>query len=196
MAAAIGLITIGGLLVASALKGVGLTDLIAGVVGGTKLNPAGGSKEFPAGTTVTGQPNLVNGTQVDTGDILGGLSTDTGAMKTGPNVPKPVGFKGPHADLLLQLAGIASARFGLTITATTNGGHVPGSYHYQGRAFDAAGSEANMRAFAHYIASHPASILELIHNPGPAIKNGKSVNGATVYAAVWLGHRDHVHVAA
>lgn len=51
MAAAIGLITIGGLLVASALKGVGITDLIAGAVGGT-LNPAGGHKTYAAETAI------------------------------------------------------------------------------------------------------------------------------------------------
>lgn len=45
MAAAIGIITLGGLLIASGLKGVSITDLIAGLAGGT-LNPAGGRKEF------------------------------------------------------------------------------------------------------------------------------------------------------
>lgn len=46
MAAAIGLTVLGGILMASALKGVSVTDLIAGAVGKT-LNPAGGKREFP-----------------------------------------------------------------------------------------------------------------------------------------------------
>ena len=72
MAAAIGLITIGGILIASALKGVGITDLIAGAVGG-QLNPAGGSKQFPDDTMVAGDPvTAPDGTKVDTGDILAG----------------------------------------------------------------------------------------------------------------------------
>lgn len=52
MAAAIGIITIGGLLVLSGLKGVGITDLISGAVGGT-LNPAGGRKEFTSTSAVS-----------------------------------------------------------------------------------------------------------------------------------------------
>lgn len=46
MAAAIGIIIVGGLLVASGLKGVSITDLIAGAASGT-LNPAGGTRRFP-----------------------------------------------------------------------------------------------------------------------------------------------------
>lgn len=72
MAAAIGLITVGGILIASALKGVGITDLIAGAVGG-QLNPAGGSKQFPDDATVLGDPVTKDGTQVDTGDILASI---------------------------------------------------------------------------------------------------------------------------
>lgn len=73
MAAAIGLITIGGILIASALKGVGITDLIAGAVGGP-LNPAGGTKAFPDDATVLGDPATApDGTQVDTGDILSSI---------------------------------------------------------------------------------------------------------------------------
>jgi hypothetical protein len=52
MAAAIGIITIGGLLIASGLKGVGLTDLLSGAVGGV-LNPKGGARTF---ATPTGAP--------------------------------------------------------------------------------------------------------------------------------------------
>jgi hypothetical protein len=44
MAAAIGAITIGGLLVVSALKGVSVTDVLAGAL--RPLNPAGGKREY------------------------------------------------------------------------------------------------------------------------------------------------------
>lgn len=75
MAAAIGLITIGGILVVSALKGVGITDLISGAVGG-KLNPAGGTKTFgvDGATTVSGDPTTTGGTTADTGDVLTGAT--------------------------------------------------------------------------------------------------------------------------
>jgi hypothetical protein len=42
-------------------------------------------------------------------------------------------------------------------------------------------------------------VLELIYNDGGrgyGIKNGQTVDGASVYGAVWAGHADHVHVAA
>lgn len=46
-----------------------------------------------------------------------------------------------------------------------------------------------------------SEVLELIHNdgsgkPGYGIKNGQTVNGGQVFAAVWQGHENHVHVAA
>lgn len=106
------------------------------------------------------------------------------------------GFRGPNKALLLSLVDVAQNTYGLTITATTNGGHVPGSYHYSGRAFDASGSEANMHGFSEYCKGMAGQLKELIHNPGYGVKDGRVVNGASVFAAVWAGHRDHVHVAA
>jgi hypothetical protein len=44
-----------------------------------------------------------------------------------------------------------------------------------------------------------SKVLELIHNDGGkgyGIKNGQVVNGQQVFAGVWAGHADHVHVAA
>lgn len=189
MAAAIGLITIGGLLILSAIKGKGITDVVAGFIG-DPLNPAGGMREFPVDATVTGDPITTSAGKIDTGNILAG--------STSASVPTSGKFPaGPHPELLQRLYSMAQA-YGLTITATTNGNHVPGSYHFLGRAFDAAGSEANMQRFASAVVALNNSthaVTELIHNPGFGIKNGQNVNGAVVFAAVWLGHRDHVHVA-
>jgi hypothetical protein len=44
-----------------------------------------------------------------------------------------------------------------------------------------------------------SEVLELIHNDGGkgyGIKDGQVVNGSQVFAGVWAGHADHVHVAA
>lgn len=179
-------ITLGGVMIFSALTGTSITDVVAGKRS-TTLDSRGGSQvDLAAGAIGT--------------DMLGGsaVSAITGSGgKVASGVPQPLSFQGPGAALLLELAHIAQTNFDLTITATTNGTHVPGSNHGKGRAFDAAGSEANMRAYANYVAStHRPEILELIHNPGIAIKDGQIVNGAIVYAMVWLGHRDHVHTAA
>lgn len=160
-------------MVYSALTGTSIVDAISGGKG----NPL----DAKGGSTVT----FGDGTQSPD------LSTPTISGQA------PGSFRGPNAALLAELSGIATSRFRLKITSTTGGNHVPGSYHAQGRAFDASGSEADMRAFAQFVfTQYGTRILELIHNPGPAIKNGKSVSGPIVYAAVWLGHTNHVHVAA
>jgi hypothetical protein len=168
----------------SAITGTSIVDVFAG-----RKNDALDARGGSAGTDTAPSTSALSGA------VAGGAS---GGGRIAPGVPQPLAFGGPHADLLARLAGVAQSHFNLTITATTNGAHVPGSYHYSHRAFDCSGTEANMRAFATYVATSPDApqIAELIHNPGPCIKNGQRVNGAVTYAAVWLGHRDHDHVAA
>jgi len=178
MASGILFLTLGGIMVYSALKGLSIADVFAGVVG-NPLDP--------------------RGSHGNTGDTTNG--SDVLPPSSLHNIPGTAlgkyAFKGPHAILLANLSGLAETHYHLRVTATTGGNHVPNSYHYQGRAFDVAGPESDMRAFARMIYNqHRSQTLELIHNPGPAIKNGVSVDGPTVYAAVWAGHRDHVHVAA
>lgn len=75
---------------------------------------------------------------------------------------------------------------GLRITSTTGGRHAPRSYHYQGRAFDAAGSPAAMRQFYRDMAG--TNPTELFYDPAGGIKNGRSIGAIG-------GHRDHVHIA-
>jgi hypothetical protein len=75
---------------------------------------------------------------------------------------------------------------GLRITSTTGGRHAPGSYHYQGRAFDAAGSRSAMGRFYRDMAgSHPT---ELFYDPIGGIKHGHNIGPIG-------GHGNHVHIA-
>lgn len=179
MTPGIALLVIGGILLVSGWKNQALADVFDGT---NKTDPGGAVPDY--------------------GGV--GVSPATGQPYAGPprsgNWTPPSGgassFRGPSSALLDRLASIAQNTYHLRITATTNGGHVPGSYHYQGRAFDAAGSEADMHNFAAYCETIAGSLKELIHNPGFGVKDGRVVNGASVFAAVWQGHKDHVHVAA
>jgi hypothetical protein len=84
-------------------------------------------------------------------------------------------------------AGMDRARqLGLRITATTNGRHAAHSYHYLGRAFDAAGSPKQMRElYTEMSHTHPT---ELFYDPMGGIKNGHQIGAIG-------GHSNHVHVA-
>lgn len=75
---------------------------------------------------------------------------------------------------------------GLRITSTTGGRHAPRSYHYQGRAFDAAGTPAQMRQFYRDMA--PTNPTELFYDPAGGIKHGRNIGAIG-------GHNDHVHIA-
>jgi hypothetical protein len=98
------------------------------------------------------------------------------------------------ADLLSAVAGgsqltdgMARAReMGLRITSTTGGKHAPNSYHYQGRAFDAAGSPGQMRSF--YKEMSHTNPTELFYDPMGGIKHGHQIGAIG-------GHSNHVHLA-
>lgn len=85
---------------------------------------------------------------------------------------------------------IALAReMGLAITSTTGGNHVPGSWHYKGRAADVAGSPQQMAAFFNAaLARYGSHLIELFYDPLGAIKNGARIPAIG-------GHSDHVHIA-
>jgi peptidoglycan hydrolase-like protein with peptidoglycan-binding domain len=86
----------------------------------------------------------------------------------------------------LNYASNLARQMGLTITSTTGGRHTPGSYHYQGRAIDVAGSPSQMSAYYRRLAgSRPT---ELFYDPQGGIKNGSNIGAIG-------GHGDHVHVA-
>jgi len=84
----------------------------------------------------------------------------------------------------------------LQITSTISGNHASHSLHYEGRAADlASGDYGYMNRAAKWIAETMTGILtEGIHNPGLAVKDGKTVDGPSFYSAVWEGHRNHIHV--
>jgi len=94
--------------------------------------------------------------------------------------------KGPNAEKLEHAEKRARAH-GLYITSTTGGKHVKGSYHYRGRAFDAAGSAKNMEAFFwEMVRTAPT---ELFYDPCGMVKYGHYSKHAIG------GHSDHVHCA-
>lgn len=103
-------------------------------------------------------------------------------------------FETLSADLLSLVAGggqLGDARkrageLGLRITSTTGGRHAPGSYHYSGRAFDAAGSHSAMSKFYREMAG--TNPTELFYDPSGGIKHGRSIGPIG-------GHGDHVHIA-
>jgi hypothetical protein len=75
---------------------------------------------------------------------------------------------------------------GMRITSTTGGRHAPRSYHYQGRAFDTAGSPGQMRQFYKDMAG--TNPTELFYDPMGGIKRGRNIGPIG-------GHGDHVHIA-
>ena len=75
---------------------------------------------------------------------------------------------------------------GLRITSTTGGKHAPHSYHYAGRAFDAAGSKAAMTQF--YREMSKTNPTELFYDPMGGMKHGRNIGAIG-------GHGDHVHLA-
>ena len=76
--------------------------------------------------------------------------------------------------------------YGLRITSTTGGRHARHSYHYRGRAFDAAGSPGAMRAF--YREMSRTRPTELFYDPMGGMKHGRNIGAIG-------GHRTHVHLA-
>jgi hypothetical protein len=172
MPAAILFITVGGIMVYSALTGVSVADALAGVVGIT-LDPRGGDQSAPGSATGGSSSLSPQGTR-------GGLSGGT------------YGFKGPNAAALAHMADTARSVYHLTITSTSGGGHVTNSWHYRHRAFDADGLAADRAAYARWAASTYGDILlELFYSPaGITIKNGKNV-----FPAVY-DKPNHVHTAA
>jgi hypothetical protein len=91
-----------------------------------------------------------------------------------------------HGGSQLSHAMDVARGMGLRITSTTGGRHARHSYHYRGRAFDAAGSHSQMSRFYRAMAgTHPT---ELFYDPSGGIKHGRSIGAIG-------GHRNHVHIA-
>jgi len=103
-------------------------------------------------------------------------------------------FETISVDLLTSVAGgsqlsdgMARAKqLGLHITSTTGGKHAAHSYHYQGRAFDAAGPRGAMREF--YSEMSRTNPTELFYDPMGGMKHGRNIGAIG-------GHGTHVHLA-
>lgn len=89
--------------------------------------------------------------------------------------------------------------FGLTITSTTGGKHVKGSYHYRGRAVDFGGAPNRMAQLARFALQHAGQISEMFYtgpgNPGYFIKNGKVIPNSQLDPGLATEHQNHVHLA-
>ncbi len=92
----------------------------------------------------------------------------------------------PSGGSQLSSAMGRARELGLTITSTSGGRHAPRSYHYQGRAFDAAGSRSAMAQF--YREMSRTNPTELFYDPMGGIKHGRNIGAIG-------GHGTHVHLA-
>lgn len=180
MTAALALITLGFLMVLSALRGVSIVEVLEGKKG-NPLDSQGGAPPDPssAGTMLLGSGA--------TGNTLGQL-------------PGPSNFYGPHADTLTTLAAVAVHQFHLTLSSVcrsaadnARAGGADHSNHLinaegKCKAFDASGNPVDMGAFFDYVAeNYRHDITELFYDPRGAIKNGFTIPAIG-------GHDDHVHV--
>jgi hypothetical protein len=164
---------------------------IPGVTKTTIIRPGGASdaEDAAAVTLDPGTSSITDPVTRTPTDTLRGLPPTGTAPVTG-------------SKAFLKYLGNLAPHFGLKATENPDFGgvspvHVPGSFHYQGRAIDFVGPISNLSTFAKYLDQHYRSRLtEVIWaGPGPvAIKNGASVP-STVYRDVWANHRTHVHVA-
>lgn len=91
-----------------------------------------------------------------------------------------------HGGGRLDRAMNRAQELGLRITSTTGGRHAPNSYHYKGRAFDAAGPASAMRQFYREMAG--TNPTELFYDPMGGIKHGRNIGAIG-------GHGTHVHIA-
>lgn len=113
----------------------------------------------------------------------GGAPAPAPGAANGPAGAFPAG--GSNREKLDWAMKTAQA-MGLRITSTTGGTHAPGSYHYQARAVDVAGSPAQMAKF--FDTLHGTRPTELFYDPRGGVKNGRDIPAIG-------GHSDHVHVA-
>lgn len=115
------------------------------------------------------------------------LSPKGNASQKGVGKIKPA--KVAHvAGKAIKLGTKGADKFGLSVTSTTGGTHVSGSYHYQRRAIDVSGSPKEMKKF--FMWARKFKPTELFYDPvGYYYKNGSRIRGA-------IGdHSDHVHFA-
>lgn len=115
--------------------------------------------------------------------------------RTGSNW-RGIGPAGLHSGIRKVAADVLGHFPGLSVTSTTGGSHVSGSYHYLGEAVDVAGSTGVMHAASEWIKRSGLyrQLTEGIHNPNLSVNEGHFVD-PSYYSAVWAEHANHIHLA-
>jgi hypothetical protein len=80
--------------------------------------------------------------------------------------------------------------YGVKVSSTSGGNHVPSSWHYVHRAIDVTGPPPEMMKVAKAALARPKSFKEVFYDPA-----GKFVKNGVVHPGGIGGHRDHVHLA-
>jgi hypothetical protein len=103
---------------------------------------------------------------------------------------------GLHSGIKKVTAAMLGAFPGLSVTSTTGGSHVAGSYHYGGEATDTGGPTEEMYKASEWLKKTGIYrvLAEGIHNPNLSVADGSLVSPST-YSSVWAGHADHIHLA-
>jgi hypothetical protein len=180
MTFAFGSFTLGAALLYSAFVNQSLVDLIMGRQG-QSVSEQGESHPSASPTEMSG----------------GGGSSKGGGTEA------PVAVKGSvkgHPELKPGIAAVTATVLAhwpkLVITATTNGTHVSGSYHYKGRAVDLGGDTQYMHEAAAWIKQHLiAKLTEGIHNPNLSVKYKVPVPTSYWGSETWAAHANHIHLA-
>ena len=185
------LLTVGTILVMSGVKNVPIAKVLKGEIG-----------EGEPGPTESAFTGFLAGGEGGTGGEGGeALSGGAGAFKgKGGSAVNWAAQVPGHPELKPGISAVAATvlhKFpGLVITATTNGTHVNGSYHYKGRAVDLGGSTAEMNKAAKWCEQFLTPVLvEGIHNPGLSVKNHAPVPSSFWGAETWAAHANHIHLA-
>lgn len=161
-----------------------------------------------ASATMTAAGNSNYARAFSAGSVYGSDPFGTGGPvnlnETGDsNQPSATGGSGttwPEIEAMMNKGGPPHR-----VSATTNGQHAAGSYHYKGEAVDFTGTKpsvdsSQLLAINQWWAkNYGQELVELIYaGPGGTnIKNGKIVNGMSFYGAATMAeHHNHVHVAA
>lgn len=169
MVFAFALLTLGGLAIVAGFTGRGLGETIRGTLGKgfalADINiPEIAEKEAPLSSGTATFASATDGVKSSKGTLLEVFFDplkyyfDNGKINKGS-----IGGHGTHVhvgaepmEFLHYLADAGEKQFHLTIREEPHYDpvdpvHVPGSLHYQHKAFDATGSQANMMAFAKFV---------------------------------------------
>jgi hypothetical protein len=112
------------------------------------------------------------------------------------------GLPGNITNATKRVIGHAYDNFNLRVSATTNGTHAPGSWHYpdspqndgkHGAAVDLYGSMEDMERYQRHQASRPSYFNELFGPiDGACVKDGERI---TISGSLAEQHDNHDHVA-